>query len=161
MQQCCTSKVFFKKDIRFLSLTHMDSTHTVIDLLKSHQLRSTAVRKQVLELFLQSKHAIGKINIEQELEEIDRITLYRTLRTFEQKGIIHQAMDGSGKTKYALCSHKCDEHKHHDHHAHFHCKSCKKTICMDEISLPKLAIPEGYQIESAQLILSGKCNECK
>ncbi len=133
----------------------------VIDLLKSYQLRTTTVRKQVLDLFMQSKHALGKTNIEAQLEEIDRITLYRTLRTFEQKGIIHEAVDGSGKTKYALCSHECSEHAHHDHHAHFYCSLCENTVCMDSITVPEVSLPEGFRINSAQLILSGVCQNCQ
>lgn len=133
----------------------------VRNLLKVHQLRTTPVRQKVLDLFMQSKHAIGKSNIEDALEDIDRITLYRTLRTFEQKGIIHEAMDGSGKTKYALCSHQCTEHRHHDNHAHFYCTHCKKTVCMNTISVPAVEIPSGFQIESAQLMLSGICKECQ
>ena len=135
--------------------------NAVKNLLKSHQLRSTPVRKQILDLFIQSKHALGKSNIEAELEEIDRITLYRTLRTFEQKGIIHQAIDGSGKTKYALCSHECSEHKHNDHHAHFYCLRCEKTVCMNSIGVPTVSIPEGFEIAQAQLILSGTCKNCQ
>lgn len=130
-------------------------------LLKSYQLRSTPVRKQVLDLFIQTNHALGKANIEAELDEIDRITLYRTLRTFEQKGIIHQAIDGSGKTKYALCSQECSEHEHHDHHAHFYCTRCEKTVCMNSITVPKIEIPDGFQIAAAQLILSGTCKNCQ
>lgn len=130
------------------------------DLLKSHQLRSTSIRKRVLALFLETKYAIGKSNIEQAVEEIDRITLYRTLRTFEQKGIIHEVIDGSGKMKYAIGSHECNEHLKHNNHAHFHCVECEKTICMQDVHLPELKIPVDFKVESTQVLLSGKCSEC-
>ena len=51
--------------------------------------------------------AVSSQEIEQNLKGIDRITLYRILKAFEEVGLIHSIADGSGKTKYALCSTSC------------------------------------------------------
>ena len=93
-------------------------------------------------------------------EKMDRITLYRTLRTFEEVGIIHQAVDISGKMKFALCSDDCTTDHHEDSHAHFHCKKCEKTVCLDDIKIPSIQLPANYQLQDKQLVLSGICDEC-
>ena len=67
----------------------------IIKLLKDSGLRKTEVRIKVLREFLIADRAYGQGDLEARFENLDRITLYRTLRTFEQKGIVHQAIDGS------------------------------------------------------------------
>ncbi|MEM0992042.1 MAG: transcriptional repressor [Bacteroidota bacterium] len=132
-----------------------------IQLLKSNGLRKTSVRLNILLDFLDSKQAYGQGDLEARWKEIDRITLYRTLKTFEQKGIIHQAVDGSGKIKYALCRGDCSEHEHHDYHAHFHCVSCKKTICLEHVAVPNVEVPANYTVHESHLALSGLCELCQ
>ena len=134
----------------------------VIQKLEQSNLRKTAIRKEVLQLFLKAKgNALSSRDIESQLENPDRITLYRTLRTFEEKGLIHQAVDGSGKNRYALCSDDCEGHDHHDEHAHFHCKKCDKTICLEDVHVPSVNLSNDYQLEHAQLVLTGVCSNCQ
>ncbi len=130
------------------------------NLLKNHNLRITQVRKNVLSLFLDQDEALSNHFIESQLEKVDRVTLYRTLKSFEEKGLIHKAFDGSDISKYALCSSDCSEDHHQDSHAHFHCEKCGKTLCMDDIPSPNSSLPSGYQLHSTHLILKGYCNEC-
>jgi len=133
----------------------------IIKLLKNNSLRKTEVRMKVLQEFLESDQAYGQGALEARFADLDRITLYRTLRTFEQKGIIHQAVDGSGKTKYAICVDDCNEHQHYDHHAHFHCTVCDKTICLEDIEVPNIRTPKNYQVQQSHLVLSGLCEDCQ
>ncbi|MEL6719060.1 MAG: transcriptional repressor [Bacteroidota bacterium] len=133
----------------------------ILKLLKDNGLRKTGVRIKVLQEFLKSDHAYGQGDLEARFKDLDRITLYRTLKTFEQKGIIHQAIDGSGKTRYAICVDNCDEHQHYDHHAHFHCKACDKTICLEEVQVPKISVPGSHHVEKSHLVLSGICEDCQ
>lgn len=135
-------------------------TDQAVALLEHHDLRKTKVRRQVLEVFLSKKEALSHNDIENRFEDIDRITLYRTLRTFEEKGLIHKAIDGSDKQKFALCQDGCTEHDHKDEHAHFHCGNCEKTYCLDGVHAPKITAPAGFQIESYHLVLKGICEEC-
>lgn len=129
-------------------------------ILKTHDLRVTSTRKEILQLFMDAgKNALSNQDVEQKLVDIDRVTLYRILKSFEESGIIHEALDGSGKTKYALCHQDCSSEQHLDQHAHFHCKACESTTCID-IELPKIKIKPSFHLESSQLILSGLCDEC-
>lgn len=133
----------------------------IVHLLKSNQLRQTQVRIDVLQTFLNANQAYGQGDLEAQFPDTDRITLYRTLKTFEQKGIIHQAVDGSGKMKYALCKHDCSEGEHLDHHAHFHCTVCQKTTCLDGVVVPNIQLPKNYLLEQSHLVLSGRCEACQ
>lgn len=136
-------------------------TDQSVQLLKSNNVRKTQVRLDVLQAFLASDQAYGQGDLEVQFPTMDRITLYRTLRTFEQKGIIHQAVDGSGKIKYALCKHQCSEEEHLDHHAHFYCTVCQKTTCLDSVSVPNVSLPKSYALKQSHLVLSGTCDNCE
>ncbi len=132
-----------------------------IRILEENKLSKTTIRKKILDVFLHSDVALSLADIESAFEKLDRITLYRTLKTFENKGIIHKAVDGTNHPKYALCESGCSEHSHEDNHAHFHCVACGKTVCFENIANP--AIPDslnGYKIDTTSLILSGTCQEC-
>lgn len=132
-----------------------------IQILKDNGLSKTEVRKKVLELFLDSENALSLQAIESSFEKIDRITLYRTLKAFEGKGIIHKAVDGTKHPKYAMCEEQCSEHFHQDNHAHFHCTVCEKTICLEQVPTPNIPnIPNGYSVQETNLILSGICVDC-
>lgn len=129
--------------------------------LKDLNIRKTPIRMEMLEIFLSATgKALAHKDIEAELEDPDRITVYRTLKTFEQKGLIHQVMDGTGVSKYAICIDDCSDHMHHDAHAHFRCDKCGKTTCLDgELTLPS-DIPADYEVKQAHLILEGLCASC-
>jgi Fur family ferric uptake transcriptional regulator len=60
------------------------------DLLKKNQLSITESRQRILGLFLKSDGALSHADIEKRIADgIDRVTIYRTLQIFEEKGIIH------------------------------------------------------------------------
>jgi Fur family transcriptional regulator, ferric uptake regulator len=131
-----------------------------LELLTNHQLRKTQFRERVLDIFLRYDRALSQKDLEEQLHESDRITLYRTLKTFEEKGLIHKAIDGSDRLKYALCAGHCDVHAHHDHHAHFHCVTCERTFCIEDVHAPELEGPPGFLVESTHVIINGRCAEC-
>lgn len=133
-----------------------------IQLLERHSLRKTVMRIEVLNALLEdSDIALSNQEIETRIPQSDRVTLYRTLKTFEKSGLIHQAVDGSGTNKYALCHSDCSSHEHLDNHAHFHCTNCEKTMCLDEIETPQVVLPSGYQAEERYMVIKGTCATCQ
>ena len=68
--------------------TDFELENDVVTLLKHHDLRLTQVRKEVLSVFLKKEQALSQSDIEENVGQIDRITLYRTLRSFEDNGLI-------------------------------------------------------------------------
>lgn len=137
----------------------MDSV--AIKLLKKHSLRKTSFRLRVLEVFMNAQEqAVSHSQLEQSLKTFDRITLYRTLKTFEKQGIIHQAIDGSNESKFALCHSDCSVHEHHDNHAHFLCDTCGTTFCLDNVVQSNFTLPNNYRLEKVQIALGGICGNC-
>lgn len=130
------------------------------DILHNRQLSSTESRRKILTLFLNSGDALTHGDIEKQVgDKYDRVTIYRTLQTFQEKGIIHAIPTADNSILYALCK-ECEEGHHHDDHVHFICTACEKTICLDDVVSPKIDLPEGYKAESVQVVIKGICKDC-
>ena len=127
--------------------------------LKEKQIKPTAVRLLVLEIFSTREAALSLSELEASFEKADRITLYRTLKTFEEKGLVHSIEDGTGATKYALCEEGC-ECAPEDLHVHFHCNSCKKTFCLPKVAIPSFQLPARFSLEEVNLMAKGICADC-
>ena len=129
--------------------------------LAQKKINPTAMRLLVLDLLLKQNAAISLRDIEKCLEPADRITIYRTLKTFEEKGLIHTIDDGTGAPKYALCAEECDDHEHHDLHVHFYCTCCKETVCLQNSKIPDVALPNNFTLSEMNLVVKGICGKCK
>lgn len=130
-------------------------------ILERHKLKKTPLRKRVLSLFINKNgKAISNTELENLLKDADRITLYRTLKSFEKKGIIHEAIDGTNSSKFALCHDECTEHNHQDKHAHFHCTECGETSCLEALDAPSVSLPANYQVTDVILVVNGRCGKC-
>ena len=130
-------------------------------ILKKHALRNTKVRVGVLECFEKSDVALSHADLENQLVDTDRVTLYRTLNSFLEKGLLHKIPDDTGVAKFAMCHENCNEHKHYDNHVHFKCEQCHKVQCFHEISIPEIKELQGYQIYSTDLLVQGMCKDCQ
>jgi len=134
---------------------------SVDELLRNNGLKKTATRKQVLEIYLNTDHALSVADIEESLGDgVDRVTLYRTMSTFEEKGLLHKVHDDEGKLKYSLCSADCSAHQHHDHHLHFHCRNCGKTTCIEKVPVPQVDGLDGFQVQDVYMVANGICKNC-
>jgi Fur family ferric uptake transcriptional regulator len=130
-------------------------------LLKSINMSVTDSRRQILDLFLDKKGgALKHGDIEKSLMGLDRVTIYRTLQTFAEKGLIHSIPASDGSARYALCHSHCSEGHHHDNHVHFHCQECGATQCLDDVSIPFVKIPQGFLSERIEMVITGYCNGC-
>jgi len=131
-------------------------------LLKTKKLRKTIPRKMILDALFNSDHALSTPVMEELLSELDRVTIYRTLKTFEEHGIVHKIMDDQGVMNYALCSDGCTTHTHDDDHIHFECIQCHKTYCLDDrIDINQLALPKGFVAEKLAFKIKGLCDQCR
>ncbi len=115
------------------------------NLLKDFQLRSTPGRQEVLQIFLKNSYALSHGDIEREMPlDFDRVTLYRTLKTF---------LDN------ALCNNNCSTAGHHHNHVHFKCTICGQTSCL-EVEIPGIKLPKGYKPVESNLLIQGTCQHC-
>lgn len=130
--------------------------------LKKNNLSVTDSRKRILQLFLEDRGALSHSDIEKRAgEKFDRVTVYRTLQTFVEKGIIHTIPTADNSIRYALCKDECSEGHHHDHHVHFICSNCKKTYCLDDVVTPDVKLPKGYTAGHVEVVVEGVCKDCK
>lgn len=134
----------------------------IADILKKNQLSVTDSRKKILDLFLNSNGALAHADIEKSTGEIfDRVTVYRTLQTFVEKGIVHHIPTTDNSILYALCKDDCEAGHHHDNHVHFICETCSKTICLEEVTVPQVKLPKGFKPHNAEMVVKGVCGDCK
>ncbi len=133
-------------------------------LLKSNKIRPTEIRRQILNVFIGVNYALSHADIVKNLKgNTDRVTIYRTLEKFEQKGLIHKIVDHEGITRFA--SHGlggCDiNFKHHKrNHLHFRCTECGNIYCMCSVQVPEINVPEGFKLKSLNLLAEGICEKC-
>lgn len=129
--------------------------------LKEKQIQPTAMRLRVLEYLLEQHAAVSLNDIEKGLQHTDRVTVYRTLKTFEENSLVHSIEDGTGATKYAMCYDDCEPGgRHHDLHVHFYCRKCEETFCLPKSAIPALQLPAGYEMEEMNLTVKGICSKC-
>ncbi len=131
----------------------------IIDKLEHRGIKPTAMRILVLETLLKQEYAITLSDLEMLFDKADRVTLFRTLKTFEEHRLIHHIDDGTGALKYALCADDCNCNPD-DLHIHFHCTKCKKTYCMPNTGIPEIQLPVRFQAEEINIVIKGLCEKC-
>jgi Fur family ferric uptake transcriptional regulator len=129
-------------------------------LLEQKQIRPTAMRLLVLDYLLKQNAAVSLNDLEAYFHRSDRITLYRTLKTFGEQGLVHKIEDGTGSVKYARCADGCFIHEHHDLHVHFNCKVCGGTFCLPTSRVPEIPLPGKFRAEEVNLVVKGVCETC-
>ena len=134
----------------------------VEEILKKNHLSVTDSRQKIMQLFLNSDGALAHADIEKKTgESFDRVTVYRTLQSFVEKGIIHLIPTRDNSIKFALCKDDCEAGHHHDNHVHFICDECHKTICLDDVTVPEVKLPKGFTPQHAEMVVNGICEDCK
>lgn len=125
-------------------------------------LRKTPCRVFVLNEFLRSgKISLSELDLEKKArKKFDRVTIYRTLKTFQEEHILHKVIDDENLVKYAFCHHQ--EHHEHDHeHVHFKCEKCQKTECLEEVKVNFGHLPKGYSKSETNILVLGFCPQCQ
>ena len=135
---------------------------SVIDnILVQKSLRITPMRQLLLRHFLEKNRPFGLSELEEDFPRSDRITIYRTLKTFEENGLLHPIQNGTSEVKYALCNELCEEQNHVDRHPHFHCLSCGSVECLETIDIPIIHLPQGYTSKEIGMTIKGICSKCQ
>ena len=129
-------------------------------LLLSKKIRITDFRISILKIFNKQSTALSIEEIETELGQFDRITLYRTIKLFKEKGILHEISIAGSTARLALCEQHCEDlHNHHHNHIHFHCLKCSEVYCLDVDAYPEVHLA-GFQIQQVEIQASGICQKC-
>jgi len=118
------------------------------------------MRLLVVDYLIQRKAAVSLSDLENHFSHSDRTTLYRTLKTFQENGLVHQIHDESGVSKYALCAEDCTCSYPDDMHVHFYCTSCENTFCFPHLSIPTFDLPDQFIPSKGNFVITGDCPSC-
>jgi Fur family ferric uptake transcriptional regulator len=93
----------------------------------------------------------------------DTVTLYRTLNTFAENKLVHRVRGEDRSWRYAMGG-PGDTSDHR--HPHFLCDECGKVECLEQASIPDdilktSSIGRGYKLEYPELVLHGRCPNCR
>lgn len=133
------------------------------DILAAALIKPTANRLLVLRALLQSQSPMSLVELEMEIETVDRSSILRVLTLFLRHGLLHKIEDGRGIEKYEICHTGCHHHSggYEDQHPHFYCERCNRVICFDQMSIPQIELPEGFEVQTVNFMLKGICPDCR
>ncbi|MFP4316706.1 MAG: Fur family transcriptional regulator [Desulfovibrionales bacterium] len=122
----------------------------------------TEHRVHVLDVMQSYHRAVSAPELLARLNELcpmNKVTLYRILELFVQKGIVLRHSVGDRAFRYCLGSGSGQFG-----HCHFFCTSCGRTECMALSSLSfdmdRLEKNVGGQVQSMEIRLNGICTSC-
>jgi Fur family ferric uptake transcriptional regulator len=92
---------------------------------------------------------------------INKVTVYRSLVSFENKGLIHKVPDTNNLMRYSLCrENECNSRSHNHNHGHFICYSCNETFCLEGVKSPEIIEIKGFYVKELKLTAEGYCQQC-
>lgn len=126
-------------------------------LLQELGLRVTAARLAVMGFILQSRRTLSHADLESGLadRQIDRVTLYRTLDTLTEAGLLAKSI-GSDRVARFVPIARGD----HSHHAHFTCDQCGRLYCLPVKPPKSTPLPAGFEADIVEVNVHGRCADC-
>ena len=130
-------------------------------ILSKNGISRTKFRTQLLSLFLDSQRSLSIDDILKCFKHsINKVTVYRSLDSFENKGLIHKVPDSNNLKRYSLSKENaCNSNSYK--HGHFICYSCSQTFCIQDVKSPEITPLKGFDVKELKLILEGYCRDCK
>ncbi len=128
-----------------------------IKFLNERDIKATSSRIQLLNVLASNPNPMQCKEIENQWDsKIDRVTLYRTLKTLVDKEIIKKIEINENITCYNFLSQESTKTEH----AHFHCQKCDKVICLMDYKNEPKPLPEGFIQLKTNVIIEGICKNC-
>ena len=129
-------------------------------ILSKHGISRTKFRSDLLSLFYIERSLTVEGILQYFKNTIDKVTVYRSLESFETRGLIHKVPDIKNLKRYSLCvEQECSIDSHNHNHGHFICHTCNQTFCMRDVNLPIITSKDFY-IQELKLIAEGYCQDC-
>lgn len=132
-------------------------------ILERYGIKETPNRILVVRALLAAERPLGLIELERELQTVERSSIFRVLTLLSGKGMLHEMEDGRGVARYEICaSDKRDSHAAGDLdlHPHFFCERCGEVYCFDELRIPTFDLPDGFSLSSVNYMMKGICPSC-
>lgn len=123
---------------------------------RPEELRMTKQRRTVIELLEKTSSPMTAEDIYKRAEKVNLSTIYRTLSTLSDMGIVLKNASQDGKAYYQLNSPR---------HGHYlKCSICKRAVLIDACPIEQMAKQleqkTGYQITGHNLEFIGICPSC-
>lgn len=135
------------------------NSNEILGLLQRHGVKPTANRIIIVGALAQASNPLSLSDLEVDIATIDKSSIFRTLATFKEHGLVHVIEDGSDSAKYELCHGTGDEHDS-DRHVHFYCERCNRTFCLSQVHVPQVQLPAGYRVRGVNYLVKGLCPRC-
>ncbi|MGX7677441.1 Fur family transcriptional regulator [Jatrophihabitans sp. DSM 45814] len=134
--------------------TQPDSAEQLADRLRERGMRMTPQRVSVMAAVTQLVHATPD-QVAEAVPDVDLTTVYRTLETLEQIGLLAHTHLGHGAASYRLAS---------DEHVHVVCHRCSAVIdappgLVDQLA-DQLASERGFVLDRSHFTVFGTCADC-
>ena len=122
------------------------------DLFKNNGIKKTEQREKLLKIIKNSKVPLTAEDIFKKTKEISLATIYRTLETFCEKGVLNKiSVTDDERRYYELAT---DIHRHYAV-----CLKCKKMEYVNVCPVHDVSL-DGFRITGHRLELYGYCNNC-
>ena len=123
-------------------------------------MKPTANRIVVVKALEAAGRPMSLSELEYKILTIDKSGVFRALTLFKEHHLVHVIEDGGDGVRYELC-HSHDGEVDDDLHVHFYCERCRRTYCLEDIPIPEVALPAGFEMTSVNFMVKGICPQCK
>ena len=132
----------------------------LIQLMAGHGVKPTANRILIARALSEAGRPMSMTELETVLETIDKSKVLRALQAFREAHLVHVLEDTGDGIRYELC-HRHHEDEDDDLHVHFYCEKCHRTYCLEDIPVPVVSVPEGFELETITYLVKGVCPSCR
>lgn len=126
------------------------------DLLRTAGVKVTPGRVRVLEALLVASQPLSHADIEVQLPDADRVTLYRVLDSLVACGLALKAVDVRGVFRFSASS----TQREHSGHVHFRCTGCGGVFCLKAAPPAPPKLPRGFRLAQVEYDVRGTCAQC-
>ncbi len=123
----------------------MHNREKVFQKFRSHGLRLTPIRKELIEHFINATRPLCYDDLKT-LIPMDKATFYRNMQSFEHATLLRKIESDDKKWYFELAN---------DIHAHFICDNCHSVECLAKAPMQALS---GYRIDT--IVYKGICPKC-
>jgi Fur family transcriptional regulator, ferric uptake regulator len=130
--------------------------------LQNAGISKTSQRQAVLDILLKATTPLSVNTIRQSLKtkaSIDKVTVYRILTLFRQRGIIREIASAGGANYFEMAT------LGNPLHPHFSCRNCGAFTCLAPLPFaqaPELILSkDDYSIDHIEINISGLCACCR
>jgi Fur family ferric uptake transcriptional regulator len=133
---------------------------TIKTILHTHGIKNTPKKHTILQHLQDLTHPVDTNTLFTTLREeiaLDKVTIYRTLQQFKEKGIVREIVGSDGVANYEFSEKQVDEH------GHFECENCKTITCLAPLHTQSLlpeSLTQGMQVHSVNIVVHGICQNC-